>query len=59
VPRSSRRRLSVIAANLQPGIYKIEIKVNDNISKQTIDPSAVFMPPTHPLSLSDLGSEPV
>jgi hypothetical protein len=30
------------AANLQPGIYKIDIKVNDNISKQTIDPSAVF-----------------
>ena len=33
---------SIVAANLQPGIYKIEIKVNDNISKQTIDPSAVF-----------------
>jgi GWxTD domain-containing protein len=33
---------SISAANLQPGIYKIEIKVNDNISKQTIDPSAVF-----------------
>src|SRR5271166_2119970 len=33
---------SITAANLQPGIYKIEIKVNDNISKQTIDPSAVF-----------------
>jgi GWxTD domain-containing protein len=33
---------SIAAANLQPGIYKIEIKVNDNISKQTIDPSAVF-----------------
>jgi GWxTD domain-containing protein len=33
---------SIIAANLQPGTYKIEIKVNDNISKQTIDPSAVF-----------------
>ena len=29
-------------AALQPGIYKIEIKVNDNISKQTVDPSAVF-----------------
>ena len=26
---------SIAAANLQPGIYKIEIKVNDNISKQT------------------------
>ncbi len=33
---------TIAAANLQPGIYKIEIKVNDNISKQTIDPSAVF-----------------
>ncbi|MGA8867373.1 MAG: GWxTD domain-containing protein [Candidatus Sulfotelmatobacter sp.] len=33
---------SIAAANLQPGVYKIEIKVNDNISKQTIDPSAVF-----------------
>jgi GWxTD domain-containing protein len=33
---------SIVSANLQPGVYKIEIKVNDNISKQTIDPSAVF-----------------
>jgi GWxTD domain-containing protein len=33
---------SISAANLLPGIYKIDIKVNDNISKQTIDPSAVF-----------------
>jgi GWxTD domain-containing protein len=33
---------SIAAANLQPGSYKIEIKVNDNISKQTIDPSALF-----------------
>jgi hypothetical protein len=33
---------SIAAANLQPGTYKIEIKVNDNISKQTVDPSAVF-----------------
>ena len=33
---------SIVPANLQPGVYKIEIKVNDNISKQTIDPSAVF-----------------
>jgi GWxTD domain-containing protein len=30
------------AASLQPGVYKIQIKVNDNISKQTVDPSAVF-----------------
>jgi GWxTD domain-containing protein len=33
---------SIRAANLQPGVYKIEIKVNDRISKQTVDPSAVF-----------------
>jgi hypothetical protein len=33
---------SISSANLQPGVYKIEIKVNDNISKQTVDPSAVF-----------------
>jgi GWxTD domain-containing protein len=33
---------SIASANLQPGVYKIEIKVNDNISKQTIDPSAMF-----------------
>ena len=30
------------AANLQPGLYKIEIKVNDNLSKQMVDPSATF-----------------
>jgi len=34
---------SIKAANLQPGIYKIQIKVSDNISKQTVDPSAVFV----------------
>jgi len=33
---------SIASANLQPGTYRIEIKVNDNISKQTIDPSATF-----------------
>src|SRR5271165_1305883 len=33
---------SIAAANLQPGIYRIDIKVNDNVSKQTIDPSATF-----------------
>jgi GWxTD domain-containing protein len=33
---------SIASANLTPGIYKIEIKVNDNVSKQTVDPSAVF-----------------
>jgi GWxTD domain-containing protein len=30
------------AANLQPGLYRIEIKVNDNISKQTVGPTAMF-----------------
>jgi len=33
---------SIASANLQPGVYKIEIKVDDKISKQTVDPSAVF-----------------
>jgi GWxTD domain-containing protein len=33
---------SIASANLQPGTYRIEIKVNDNVSKQTIDPSATF-----------------
>jgi GWxTD domain-containing protein len=30
------------AANLHPGLYKIEIKVNDKLSKQTVDPTATF-----------------
>ena len=30
------------ASNLEPGSYRIEIKVNDNISKQTVDPTATF-----------------
>jgi len=33
---------SIASANLPPGVYKIQIKVNDNISKQTVDPSATF-----------------
>src|SRR5271168_2808941 len=33
---------SIASANLPPGTYRIEIKVNDNISKQTVDPSATF-----------------
>lgn len=33
---------SIASSNLQPGVYKIEIKVNDNISKQTVDPTATF-----------------
>jgi GWxTD domain-containing protein len=30
------------ASSLDPGVYRIQIKVNDNISKQTVDPSATF-----------------
>jgi hypothetical protein len=30
------------AANLDPGIYRIQIKVNDNLSKQKVDPTATF-----------------
>jgi hypothetical protein len=33
---------TIASSSLQPGLYKIEIKVSDNISKQTIGPSAVF-----------------
>jgi len=33
---------TVAAASLDPGVYRIQIKVNDNISKQTLDPSATF-----------------
>ncbi len=33
---------SIASASLQPGVYRIEIKVNDNVSKQTIDPTATF-----------------
>jgi GWxTD domain-containing protein len=33
---------TVSAANLPPGLYKIEIKVNDNLSKQMVDPTATF-----------------
>ena len=33
---------SIASANLQPGVYRIEIKVNDNLSKQTVDPTATF-----------------
>lgn len=33
---------TVAAANLDPGVYKIQIKVNDNISKQSVDPTATF-----------------
>jgi GWxTD domain-containing protein len=33
---------SIASGNLQPGVYRIEIKVNDNVSKQTVDPSATF-----------------
>ncbi|HEY1462505.1 MAG TPA: GWxTD domain-containing protein [Terriglobales bacterium] len=30
------------AANLEPGVYRIEIKVDDNLSKQTVEPTATF-----------------
>jgi GWxTD domain-containing protein len=33
---------TLAAANLQPGLYKIDIKVNDKLSKQTVDPTATF-----------------
>jgi GWxTD domain-containing protein len=33
---------SLAAANLEPGVYRLQIKVNDNISKQTVDPTATF-----------------
>jgi GWxTD domain-containing protein len=33
---------SLSAGNLDPGIYRIQIKVNDNISKQSVDPTATF-----------------
>jgi GWxTD domain-containing protein len=33
---------SLSAANLQPGTYRIQIKVNDNVSKQSVDPTATF-----------------
>jgi GWxTD domain-containing protein len=31
------------AANLGPGVYRIQIKVNDNISKQTVEPTGTFV----------------
>ena len=34
---------SMSLANLEPGKYELTIKVNDNISKQTISPSAMFV----------------
>src|SRR2546425_11810190 len=33
---------SVSAASLPPGLYRLSIKINDNISKQTVDPSVTF-----------------
>jgi hypothetical protein len=30
------------AANLNPGVYRIQIRVNDKLSKQSVDPSATF-----------------
>jgi GWxTD domain-containing protein len=33
---------SISPSNLQPGVYKMQIKVSDNVSKQTVDPSVMF-----------------
>ena len=33
---------SLSASALQPGIYRLSIKVNDNVSKQTVDPTVTF-----------------
>ncbi|MFZ0731409.1 MAG: GWxTD domain-containing protein [Candidatus Sulfotelmatobacter sp.] len=33
---------SIAPAKLEPGVYKIQIKVNDRVTNQTVDPSAVF-----------------
>jgi len=33
---------SIASANLAPGTYRIDIKVSDNVSKQTIDTPATF-----------------
>jgi GWxTD domain-containing protein len=33
---------TLAAANLEPGVYHLQIKVNDNISKQSVDPTATF-----------------
>jgi hypothetical protein len=30
------------ASSLQPGVYRMNIKVNDNLSKQALDPSVTF-----------------
>jgi hypothetical protein len=30
------------AANLEAGVYRLQVKVNDNLSKQTVDPSVTF-----------------
>jgi hypothetical protein len=33
---------TLAAANLDPGVYRIQIKVNDKVSKQSVDPTATF-----------------
>jgi GWxTD domain-containing protein len=33
---------TLAGTSLQPGIYRMNIKVNDNVSKQTVDPSVTF-----------------
>jgi len=33
---------ALASAALDPGVYRIQIKVSDNIAKQTVDPTATF-----------------
>jgi hypothetical protein len=33
---------TLAAGNLGPGVYRMQIKVNDSLSKQTVDPSVTF-----------------
>jgi GWxTD domain-containing protein len=33
---------TLAASNLEPGVYRLQIKVNDNISKQSVDPTTMF-----------------
>ena len=33
---------TLAAANLEPGVYRLQIKVSDNISKQSVDPTTIF-----------------
>jgi hypothetical protein len=33
---------TLAASDLQAGIYELRVKINDEVSKQTIEPSAAF-----------------